>query len=96
MIEVGRKKRTPIPSGQAYYPLDYNFLNKSFDYSVQCSYCGRFQNFSEVTRDHVYPKSKGGITTVPSCYQCNEKKKDMLPIDWAVHFSSTEDWNGRV
>lgn len=36
------------------------------------------------TRDHVYPKSLGGIITTTACYTCNTKKKNMLPVDWAI------------
>lgn len=35
------------------------------------------------TRDHVYPKSRGGRRTVPSCRHCNHLKGDLLPDQWA-------------
>lgn len=88
---MGRKKKVPIPRGQSYYPLDYNFVYHRYDGKVQCSYCGIFENYDTITRDHVYPKSKGGSITVPCCYSCNEAKKDALPIDWAIFISSTID-----
>jgi hypothetical protein len=69
---------------QAFFPLDYNFLYKRQERYFQCSYCGIFVYQKRLSRDHVYPKSKGGPATTPSCYPCNETKKDMLPIEWAV------------
>jgi 5-methylcytosine-specific restriction endonuclease McrA len=46
----------------------------------QCQYCGeRFQP-SELTLDHVHPRSKGGLSTwanlVACCGPCNRKKGD--------------------
>lgn len=29
------------------------------------------------TKDHVVPKSKGGVWTVDACLRCNQRKKDM-------------------
>lgn len=49
----------------------------------QCQYCAKFFKQSEMTMDHVLPKSKGGPKTwdniVASCKGCNGKKKDRTP-----------------
>ena len=64
------------------YPLSFNFVLQRIDHHIQCSFCGRFINERNITRDHIYPKSKGGLIKVPACRPCNEAKADMLPIDF--------------
>ena len=44
-----------------------------------CAYCGKhFQNYHNLSRDHILPKSKGGTNTwmnvVTACKNCNQKK----------------------
>ena len=48
-----------------------------------CAYCaGHFANFRELSRDHIVPRSRGGLNTwmnlVTSCRKCNAKKGDRL------------------
>lgn len=45
----------------------------------KCCYCERVD---KLTKDHFYPKSKGGATIVMACARCNFLKGDMLPEDW--------------
>lgn len=50
---------------------------------MPCFYCGtrlRKSGPAMRTKDHVVPKSKGGVKTVDSCFRCNQKKAD-LPLD---------------
>lgn len=51
-----------------------------------CWYCGRMVGFQNLTMDHVVPLSRGGRSTkdnlVPSCKECNTKKKSSLPVEW--------------
>lgn len=68
-----------------YYPLTFNFVLGKVDTFVLCSYCGISIPEKNITRDHVYPKSKGGILKTPSCGPCNQAKEDMLPIEWALY-----------
>ena len=75
--------RTAIGSG--YFPLTFNFVKLTDGKYVQCAYCGKFIYHRRVTRDHIYPKSKGGVLKAPACMNCNEEKEDMLPIEWAVY-----------
>lgn len=70
-----------------FYPYEYNFLFGRRDGLVQCSYCGKFFITRQISRDHVYPKSRGGQVTTPACYECNERKADLLPIAWALKLS---------
>lgn len=71
-----------------FYPYEYNFLFGRRDGQIQCSYCGIFFVPRLITRDHVYPKSKGGQFTTPACYPCNETKANTLPIEWAIIMSN--------
>ena len=51
-----------------------------------CQYCGARSN---LTVDHVVPRSKGGESTweniVASCAPCNRRKGDMLPRQVGMH-----------
>jgi len=48
-----------------------------------CQYCDRQPERSELSVDHVVPKSRGGTTTwsnvVLACTECNARKRDHLP-----------------
>jgi hypothetical protein len=48
-----------------------------------CAYCGDVFKTSDLTRDHIYPQSKGGrdiwMNVVTSCKDCNSMKGDTLP-----------------
>ncbi len=54
-----------------------------------CHYCGQKVNFHDLTMDHLVPLARGGRSTkenlVPSCKNCNNLKKTMLPIEWQEH-----------
>lgn len=51
-----------------------------------CHWCGRRVAPRELTMDHVIPLVRGGRTlktnVVPSCAECNAKKKYLLPMEW--------------
>ena len=51
-----------------------------------CWYCGQKVGFHNLTMDHVIPLARGGRSTkdnlVPCCKECNNKKKNALPIEW--------------
>ena len=61
-----------------YTKSDFRLLILQRDNYV-CHYCGRFGD----TIDHVFPKSKGGLSTpancVCACSECNLRKADTLP-----------------
>lgn len=50
-----------------------------------CQYCGAQPGRSDLTIDHVYPKSRGGATTwenvVAACKRCNGKKGNRTPSE---------------
>lgn len=51
--------------------------------SCKCQYCAKLYSASELTLDHVMPRSRGGENTwtnlVTSCKKCNQKKRDRTP-----------------
>lgn len=67
-----------------HYPLTFNFVFIKHDKHIQCSYCGRFVLEKHITKDHVWPKSKGGLIKTPSCLGCNIAKEDKKPIEFAI------------
>lgn len=73
--------------GSGHFPLTFNFPFQRDGRYIQCCYCGLFIYHKVITRDHVYPKSKGGMIKAPSCESCNIAKENMLPIEWAVYAS---------
>lgn len=51
-----------------------------------CHYCGRKTPPADLTMDHIIPMSRGGKTVkgnvVPACKECNNRKKQLLPMEW--------------
>jgi len=51
-----------------------------------CYYCESQTPAKQLTMDHVIPISKGGRSEksnlVPCCKSCNNKKKNLLTIEW--------------
>ena len=56
-----------------------------------CHYCGRSFPPKELTMDHIVPIARGGKTTkgnvVPCCKECNNQKKQRLPLEWESDLS---------
>jgi 5-methylcytosine-specific restriction endonuclease McrA len=63
----------------------------------RCYYCGREFRPDELTMDHIVPLIRGGRSTknniAAACKDCNNRKKHMLPIEWAEYLErlSKED-----
>jgi 5-methylcytosine-specific restriction endonuclease McrA len=60
-----------------------------------CHWCrGKFPP-GELSMDHIVPVIRGGSSSkgnvVPSCKECNNKKKHMLPIEWEEWLGSRSD-----
>ena len=51
-----------------------------------CHYCRRRVGPKALTMDHLVPLGRGGASArgnvVPSCKDCNNRKKALLPIEW--------------
>ena len=54
-----------------------------------CYYCGTKVAHKELTMDHLVPLARGGRSTkdnlVPSCKDCNTKKRKFLPMEWVEY-----------
>lgn len=59
-----------------------------------CHYCGMKVAPKELTLDHLVPVSRGGKSTktncVPACKSCNNKKKNLLPMEWADYLAELD------
>src|SRR5258707_3820572 len=53
-----------------------------------CQFCGRVFPSSELTLDHVMPRSRSGRSSwddlVACCYRCNNDKSDLTPEEAAL------------
>jgi 5-methylcytosine-specific restriction endonuclease McrA len=51
-----------------------------------CYFCLKKFPPKELTMDHIIPLIRGGKSTkgnvAPSCKECNNNKKHMLPLEW--------------
>jgi 5-methylcytosine-specific restriction protein A len=63
--------------------------------SGECYYCGHNVGAKNLTMDHIVPLSRGGKSKkgnlVPACKECNNKKKYLLPLEWAEYLNSLMD-----
>lgn len=60
-----------------------------------CAYCKRelvAYTATHPTRDHVFPKSRGGRKTVWACTTCNNIKGAMLPEGWEIFMRRFPEW----
>jgi 5-methylcytosine-specific restriction endonuclease McrA len=57
-----------------------------------CHYCNKEVGRANLTMDHIVPLSRGGKSKkgniVPSCKECNNRKKYLLPIEWEEYLHS--------
>lgn len=60
--------------------------------SGKCYYCRKQFPVSELTMDHLIPLARGGKSVkenlVPSCKECNNRKKYLLPTEWQEYLQS--------
>lgn len=63
------------------------FWGKRHAQFKNCCYCELKIPVSEITREHIIPKSKGGRgkPTAPCCLKCNREKRDMPLIDYIFY-----------
>jgi len=63
-----------------------------------CHYCQTEVGRAHLTMDHVVPLSRGGKSSkgniAPACKECNNKKKYLLPVEWAEYLKSLEENSG--
>jgi two-component system, OmpR family, phosphate regulon sensor histidine kinase PhoR len=57
-----------------------------------CYYCGQPMPPGDLTMDHIVPIARGGKSTkgniVPACKTCNNKKKQLLPMEWEAYLQA--------
>jgi 5-methylcytosine-specific restriction enzyme A len=57
-----------------------------------CHYCRKKFNPGDLTMDHKIPLSRGGESEksnlVPACKECNNKTKNLLPLEWEEYINS--------
>jgi len=67
------RRTTPLLTNRALFKRDH----------CRCLYCGEVFSHRELTRDHVFPRSRGGLDTwnnvVTSCSRCNHQKDCRTP-----------------
>ncbi len=68
-----------VPMAELPFCRENIFIRDEFT----CQYCGKVLTRSELTLDHVYPKSRFGPdiweNIVACCKECNQKKADRTP-----------------
>ena len=65
------------------FSLTCNRKNVFWRDSFVCQYCDSACHHSDLTMDHIHPKSRGGLKSwtniVTCCKECNLKKRDRTP-----------------
>ena len=76
---MARKLRAALPLG------DHNDLLFRRD-RYTCAYCGEHHAYHHLSRDHILPRSRGGLDSwmncVTACKECNQKKGSSLIHDF--------------
>lgn len=66
-------------------PVKFSRVNIYARDNYRCQYCGTKCTTSDLTYDHVVPRSKGGLTSweniVSCCYLCNREKANRTPAE---------------
>ena len=66
-------------------PVKFSRVNIYARDGYRCQYCGQTCTISELTYDHVIPRSRGGRTCweniVSACYACNRRKANRTPAE---------------
>ena len=61
----------------------------------KCHYCSSVVPHKELTMDHIVPLAMGGCSTrdniVPSCKDCNTKKRSMMPLEWEAFIAGGKE-----
>ena len=57
-----------------------------------CYYCGQSVPTRELTMDHIVPIARGGKSVknnvVAACKECNNEKKQRLPMEWEEYLKN--------
>lgn len=80
---------------KVFAPRDvrFNRFNVFLRDDYTCQYCSFKGLHTELTLDHVFPKSRGGKThwdnIVTCCFTCNNKKADRTPAECSMRLKKT-------
>ncbi len=74
-------------------PVKFSRVNIYARDEYRCQYCGVKCSISQLTYDHVVPRSRGGRTSwdniVSCCYVCNARKANRTPAEAKMVLRST-------
>lgn len=74
-------------------PVKFSRVNIYARDRYRCQYCATKCSISELTYDHVVPRSRGGGTTwdniVSCCYACNREKANRTPAEARMKLLAT-------
>ena len=63
-----------------------------------CYYCSGKFSPADLTMDHRIPLARGGMSDreniVPACKECNNRKKNLLPVEWDEYMKSLKSADG--
>ncbi len=69
-----------------------NWWNRKIS-AGECYYCKSQVGAKQLTMDHVMPLIMGGkskkANLVACCLDCNQKKRDLSPIDWCLYMEGS-------
>lgn len=64
----------------------------------RCHWCGKNFPPDELTMDHIVAVTRGGKASrnnvVPSCKECNSRKKYLLPMEWDEYLQLMQKHEG--
>ncbi|HID33344.1 MAG TPA: HNH endonuclease [Anaerolineae bacterium] len=85
-LVIRLRRYIKLPRNLAF-PLTRRLVYARDQYT--CQYCGGHFSASQLTMDHVIPKSRGGQKTweniVTACKRCNQKKGNRTPDEAHMH-----------
>ena len=74
-------------------PVKFSRVNIYARDHYKCQYCGKKASITDLTYDHVQPRSRGGLTEwtniVTCCYLCNRKKGGRTPHEASMKLLAT-------
>ncbi len=92
-VQVPRIVRLALYEKIPKSAVKFNRKNLFARDAYRCQYCGQTRPMSQLSLDHVIPRSQGGKTTwenvVCSCMNCNSKKGGRTPSQASMKLLST-------
>lgn len=89
LIRVENKELSANKAYDILYPLSEKTITKGvvLGNKNKCWYCGS-ESSGIITKDHFWPKSKGGKLMVYCCSRCNIQKGNKTPLQWARYIET--------